>query len=105
MSPFERIAAEVGQLVTQKNAAYGDSFAETGSIMRLLYPDGVPSDDLDDALAIVRILDKLKRIATDRDALDEDPWKDIAGYAILSLERTRRPSGVNMESQGESPAG
>lgn len=34
-------------------------------------------------LAIVRVFDKMMRIATDKDAFGEDPWRDIAGYAIL----------------------
>jgi hypothetical protein len=34
-------------------------------------------------LTVVRILDKLFRIANSKDAFNEDPWFDIAGYAIL----------------------
>ena len=87
---FTSIGEEIGKLLAKKNAAYGDSFNQTGEVMRLLYPNGIPLDKVADALAIVRIYDKLKRIATDRDALGEDPWRDIAGYAILSLERIER---------------
>ncbi len=32
---------------------------------------------------MIRILDKCFRIATHRDALGEDPWQDVAGYALL----------------------
>lgn len=46
-------------------------------------------------LITVRIFDKLKRIATDRDALGESPYRDIAGYGILGatlVERKRKAS-------------
>lgn len=86
-SPFVCKAIELGQLVTEKNAAYGDSFARSGRIMKELYPQGVPVEKLDDALAIVRVLDKLFRIATAKDAFGESPWNDVAGYAILSSVR------------------
>lgn len=90
VSAWERIGAEVGRLVAEKQAAYGDSFGKAGAVMRILYPDGVPAEKLDDALTVVRVLDKLFRIATDRDALGESPWRDIAGYALLSVARAER---------------
>jgi hypothetical protein len=34
-------------------------------------------------LAIIRVIDKLFRIATAKKALGESPWNDIAGYGIL----------------------
>ena len=79
--------AEIGKLIAEKQQAYGGSFGKSGAIVRVLYPDGIPLDKLDDALTVIRIIDKLFRIATDRDALGESPWRDIAGYAILSVAR------------------
>jgi hypothetical protein len=84
---FATIATEIGATVTTKNKAYGDSFAKSGQVLRTLYPDGIPPEKMDDALTIVRVLDKLFRIATDRDALGESPWRDIAGYAVLAIAR------------------
>jgi hypothetical protein len=83
MSRLYKIATEIGELVERKNAAYGSSFAKSGAALRLLYPAGVQPEQLDDALLIARIWDKLQRIATDRDALGESPYRDIAGYGIL----------------------
>ena len=80
---FLSIAHQIGELVEEKNAAYGSSFAKAGDALRLLYPDGIKPSQLDDALLIARIWDKLQRIATDRDALGESPYRDIAGYGIL----------------------
>jgi hypothetical protein len=80
---YEGLGRRIGALVDRKNRAYGDSFHRSGKIMRILYPDGIRPDQMDDALAIIRILDKMFRLATRRDAFGENPWEDIAGYAIL----------------------
>ena len=82
-----RIALEVAGLVRKKQEAYGDSFGKSGAVLKLLYPDGIPVEKLSDALTVTRVVDKLFRIATDRDALGESPWRDIMGYALLSVAR------------------
>ena len=87
---YEELGAEIGALVAEKQAAYGDSFTKSEAVLRVLYPDGVPPEKLGDALTVVRVIDKLFRIATDRDALGESPWRDIAGYALLSVARVER---------------
>lgn len=58
---FEDLGAALGRLVEGKQAVYGDSFGKSGAIMRILYPAGVAVEQLDDALTVVRILDKLFR--------------------------------------------
>jgi hypothetical protein len=73
----------LGELTQMKNAAYGDSFDKSGVILATLYPNGIRPEQFRDALAIVRVIDKLFRIATRKDAFGESPWKDIAGYGIL----------------------
>lgn len=85
-SKWHPIAADIAATVAEKNAAYGDSVTRSADIMRVLYPDGIPVSAYKDALLIVRVLDKLSRIATDRDALGESPWRDIAGYALRACE-------------------
>ena len=89
-SIFERTAEEVGKLVTEKNAAYGDSFAQCGKFLRLLFPNGIHPDQYDDALALVRIFDKQMRIATRKDAFGESPYRDIAGYGLLGVVKDER---------------
>lgn len=86
-SKWHPIAADIAATVAEKNAAYGDSFARSGEVMAVLYPNGIAPGQMADALAVVRVIDKLFRIATDRDALGESPWRDIAGYALLAVER------------------
>lgn len=80
---FRILGDLLGKLVDEKNAAYGNSFAEAGAFLRLLYPGGIATDQYDDALAIIRIIDKLYRIANKKNALGESPYKDIAGYGLL----------------------
>lgn len=79
-------AKELGELLTKKNAAYGNSFAVSQKFLELLYPNGVQVKDYLNMLSLARIFDKMMRIATDQDAFGEDPYNDIAGYAILMSE-------------------
>lgn len=82
---YEEIGRAIGKLVDVKNAAYGNSFSECHKILSVLYPSGIKPDQYTDALAIIRVIDKLFRIATNKDAFGESPWNDIAGYAILGI--------------------
>lgn len=84
---YRDLGREVGELVETKQAAYGDSFGRSGAVMRELYPNGIAPEQMDDALAVVRVLDKLFRLANAPHAFGESPWRDIAGYALLGLKR------------------
>ena len=86
---FEQIGTEVGKLVDEKNEAYGSSFEESEQILKVLYPDGIKPEQYKDMLAITRIVDKLFRIATKKDAFGENPFKDIAGYGILGISNDK----------------
>ena len=87
MKTFKEIGTEIGELVESKNKAYGSAFEKSGQILKVLYPNGIQPEQFTDMLAIVRILDKLFRIATNKNAFNEEPFKDIAGYAILGIEK------------------
>lgn len=87
VSVYEKVAKETAQLVSQKQVAYGDAFGKAGAVLRVLYPNGVTPDRYDDMLTVVRVLDKLFRIATNNDPTGESPWRDILGYALLSVAR------------------
>jgi len=84
---YEQLGQEIGQTVDQKQVAYGDSFGKAGQVLRILYPAGISPEQYDDVLAITRIIDKLFRLATDKDAFGESPFFDIAGYALLGAGR------------------
>ena len=84
---YEEVGRRIGEMVDGKQVLYGDSFTAAPQMLRLLYPDGVRPEQYDDLLSIVRCLDKFKRIATANDADGENPWVDVAGYAILEEGR------------------
>lgn len=91
MSTFKNVCDGIAELLVEKNEAYGDSFAQAGKFLKLLYPEGIKPEQYGDMLTLVRIFDKLKRVATDKDALGENPYQDIAGYAVLAIvQRSRR---------------
>jgi len=85
LSKYEILAAEIGKLTETKNKAYGNSFAKASLMLKVLYPDGIPPESYGDALAITRVIDKLFRLATRKNAFGESPWKDICGYALLGM--------------------
>jgi hypothetical protein len=85
MKTYKQIAEEVAALVEEKNAAYGDSFNKCSQFLQLLFPSSVPATKYKDMLAIVRVFDKLMRIATKPNAFGESPWQDVLGYALLAL--------------------
>ena len=93
---YAALGKSIGELVQSKQRIYGDSFGKAGDILSILYPNGVPVAQYDDMLAITRVIDKLFRIATDRDALGESPWRDIAGYALLAVARVNEARNASM---------
>ena len=97
MGYFEDLGKEVGKLVDEKQMAYGDSFGKIGDILRIIRPDGMPPEKYDDMLAIARILDKVFRILTDKEAFGEEPYKDIAGYGLLGLRDSLKKKEGNNE--------
>lgn len=90
---FEELGKEIGTLVDEKNAAYGNSFDKCGDFLKLLYPKGLQPTQYGDALALVRIFDKQMRIATNAGAFGEEPFKDIAGYGLLGAMRFNGKGG------------
>ena len=82
---YVKTANDIGLLVSEKNKAYGDSFGEASKILEVLYPDGIPKESYRDALALIRVIDKLFRLANKKDAFGESPWRDICGYALLGV--------------------
>jgi hypothetical protein len=93
LTPIQHACQELSDLLTAKDAAYGSAFSQCGEFLRLLYPDGLRPEQYDDALCLVRIFDKAKRIATRKDAYGESPYQDLAGYAVLGLVKDREGKG------------
>lgn len=88
---LEAIGLEVAKLTSEKNLAYGDAAFAVEAMMHILYPNGIPSEGMTDALLITRILDKICRVAKgNKAAFGESPYRDIAGYGILGAEKDER---------------
>ncbi|MCL4439461.1 MAG: hypothetical protein M1609_02375 [Firmicutes bacterium] len=87
---YEVFGQTVGRLVDEKQRAYGQAFQKIGQISKILYPSGVPVEKLDDFALVVRVLDKLCRIADgDKTAFGESPWRDVAGYGLLGYVESK----------------
>lgn len=82
---YAKLGAEIGKLVDQKQEQYGNSFNRSGEILHILYPSLVKPEQYKDMLAVVRIIDKLFRIANG-DQGGESAYRDIAGYALLGAK-------------------
>jgi hypothetical protein len=87
MNKFEKIASNLATILSMKNDAYGNAFDKTTQILTLLYPTGIKVEQFKDVHVLIRMLDKLSRIARDNDPMGESPYMDIAGYSILALAR------------------
>jgi hypothetical protein len=55
-------------------------------------------------LCVVRIFDKLKRIATNKDAFGESPYGDIIGYGLLGLHKDKLAGRKTPEVTAPPPA-
>jgi hypothetical protein len=90
MKNLKEISLDLGSLLEEKNKAYGSAFSKSSEVLKILYPNGVEPDQYTDLLLTTRILDKLFRIATDKSAFNEEPWKDIAGYGLLGIYKEQK---------------
>jgi len=86
---YEGLGAHVGAVVDRKNAEYGNSINDTAAFLTALFPQGIPVDAYNDVGLLVRLFDKMKRIANGNQG-EENAWKDLVGYALLGYECSRR---------------
>ena len=103
----EILGARIGRLVDQKNRAYGgNSIPQIADILNLMFPDGIDDAHMLDATSMVRIFDKLFRIAReDKAAFGENPWQDIAGYALrmMQIEEENNAADCTYKSTETAP--
>lgn len=92
---YVEIGKEIGELVQDRNKNYGNSFQQSGEIMRILFPNGIPPEKYTVVLALVRIIDKIFRLATNPNYNGENCWQDMAGYCILMLGHERNQKADN----------
>ena len=88
MKTFQELAKGIADLVTEKEKAYGSAFDRAGDFLRVLYPEGIKPEQYKDMLCIIRVFDKLMRIATSYEGTEEkkvDAYSDLMGYGLLGL--------------------
>ncbi len=90
---FKEIAKEMGEFVTEKNKAYGNSFEECEKFLYMLFPVKIPIKHYGNILCIVRMFDKLKKIAADRDTFQENPFDDLVGIALRMSLNNKQSTG------------
>lgn len=90
----------IGSLVELKQRAYGDSFGRSGAVLRQLWPDGILPDQYADLLTVVRIIDKLFRVANNKHAFNESPYRDIVGYGLLAVVRDENENSTQPPKEG-----
>lgn len=94
VATISEYAAEIGRLVEEKDAAYGNSYERSHELLAVLYPDGVPPSQYKNMQVFSRMFDKMFRLVTDPDAFSESPWRDMAGYTLLmARNEDRRRAG------------
>jgi hypothetical protein len=88
---FHEIAALQADLLEKKDRAYGSSFNKTADHLKILFPDGIVDDQYQHMMFIIRVLDKLARIANSSLLPPEegclDAYLDINGYSILGIKK------------------
>lgn len=92
---FRKIAQELGDLYDKKNAAYGNSFADTYKKLGIIS-------------AVTRISDKFNRLCNistnpDIDNLGEsleDTLRDMASYCIMTVMELKNAKPVGLDMQG-----
>ena len=92
---YQHIGSTIGNLVDVKQELYGDSYNKSEAILKALYPEGIKPDQYKDLLYIVRVNDKLCRIATANDKDGENPAQDIAGYSLLKIGQSWQVTDIS----------
>jgi len=80
MKTLKELTNELGEMLEEKQKAYGDAIEESGKFLSVLYPNGIPPESYQTVALLVRMFDKMKRIANG--ASNENSWKDLAGYSV-----------------------
>ena len=80
------VACDVVVVVEEKNREYGSAFQKVSEILAILFPNGIPTNKYHDVAILIRVLDKVCRIANANSKdVKKDAWLDICGYALLRL--------------------
>jgi len=96
-SLLHSMADEIVSLLEKKEEAYGSAFDKVGEFVKLLYPEGVQPHQYTDMLFCVRMFDKMMRVANNKKAFNEEPYKDMTGYSFLGWRKEKRTYNENCD--------
>ncbi len=82
---WELAGRHVGRLVGEKRRQYGNALEKSAAILTLLFPGGIQPVQYVDACSMMRVLEKLSRVASG-DQGDESAWIDIAGHGLVAAK-------------------
>ncbi len=101
-SKYQAITDEIAQILEEKESYYGPVYEDIGIVLTTLLAKS-KSINVQELLAITRIVDKLFRIANSAE-LDAhlDAWRDIAGYAILELSTLNKQKIAQTSNQSST---
>lgn len=97
------MASNIDELIDGRNEAYGDAWAKTGEVLKVIAPEVNKLLETNPRAyySFVTIICKAIRACTSPNY--KDNWADIAGYATLvlrDLEKTdKTPEGIRHESK------
>lgn len=99
---YESAGGLLGALVLEKQRQYGNALKRAAEMLAILWPDGLPVDQYLDACSVMRVIEKLSRVAAG-DLGDESAWLDIAGHGLVAA-RLSRQSVSDFETRHETEA-
>lgn len=102
MKNFQELAKGIADLVAEKEKSYGSAFDKCGDFLKVLYPEGIKPEQYKDMLCIVRVFDKLMRIATSYEGTEEkkvDAYSDLMGYGLLGLRASLEEREAQVQSK------
>lgn len=100
---YDAFVLRLAKMLREKQHAYGDSFGNAHKVLEILYPSGIPVEQYQDVLTVTRIIDKLFRVANQKNYGGENPYVDIAGYATMAAcddEETGVATTLTDDDQG-----
>lgn len=98
---WAKLGESIGAMVGAKNEAYGDAIVNgTVKILEVLFPNGISPEQYSDLPLMVVMINKMLRISRgDKNAFEESPYKDLAGYSLIGYEKESQKVVKNPSSE------
>jgi len=76
------------EVFNTKSREYGPVDQNIAKYLKAVFPNGIKSEKINDAIFTIRILEKLSRILSENisEQSKTDAYRDIVGYGLLGLD-------------------